>query len=264
MGGAQGLAPVAKTILHRPAVDLDRAVWAEARTPLNDAHRGIRRDDVCVLLLPQLGDQLVLLPDGRREVGPLSARADAGEHVVLGPVVRLGGADERLRGNAADVDAGAAEHARVDDGRGGAEVGGADGRGEAGRAATDDEQVEALAVPRALWSVGIHRTAADDPVLLGQRRGQGVRADRRLCDHAAAAFFPARRALEHAGDAPQRLVDAARAVVARHAGDFERPFLRLVISSLLTIVPAPGWRGSRACSPPRLAAPAPLWRARTR
>ena len=97
--------------------------------------------------LPERGDKLVFLGPQRRPVGQARVPRDAGEAGRgIGLVNGLDRADQRLRGHAADIDAGAADGAMTDEGDLRALVGGGDRGREPGGARADDSEI-IMAVP---------------------------------------------------------------------------------------------------------------------
>jgi hypothetical protein len=94
----------------------------------------------------ELGDDVVLLLQHGREVDLDAGELDAvGGGVVFGEDELLGGVEQGLAGNAADVEAGAAEGgAFLDEGDLEAELGGAEGADVAAGAGADDDEVEGI------------------------------------------------------------------------------------------------------------------------
>ncbi len=122
-----------------------------------------RRDDACraderidLVLLEQEGDavdiggnRVVLVLHHRHEIELRLAGDDAeGGEIMRGLGELFGGMQQRLRGNAADVEAGAAEGlALFDDGDLQAELRGADGADIAAGAGADDDEIVGHASP---------------------------------------------------------------------------------------------------------------------
>ena len=121
---------------HEPAV-------AEPRLRLAVVERGVVGEQLDVLLLAQRLDQIVLGRGERLPVGHARLAFETGKAPGRARrVQRLGRADHRLRGHAADVDAGAPDRAVSEERDGGALARGGDRRGEARGARPDDGEID--------------------------------------------------------------------------------------------------------------------------
>jgi hypothetical protein len=137
------IARFAGTRLHVDDVAV-RARLTEGAAPLRPGDLVLPEQELDALRV--LRDDVVLPLQHAREIEAHAVEVDA---VVLGVEARelvvLRGLEQRLRGNAADVDAGAAERLVHLDAHGGEpELGGADRRDVAARAAADHDDVGLL------------------------------------------------------------------------------------------------------------------------
>src|SRR4030095_2126645 len=129
-GEQQVLATDPQGVLAGAGRDLRRLAIDDAGPAADDMHAVFlqQRGDTC----REPGDDAVLPPHRLRELDARRLDADAKRRLqrVIGDLLELlGGVDQRLRRNAADVEAGAAEFVAFDERGGGCAAGGGGARG---------------------------------------------------------------------------------------------------------------------------------------
>lgn len=193
-------------------------------SPRPQRHARVRREHVPVLLLTQCGDERVLLGHDGGKVRRLRGGPHAVEWMVPGAMLNVRGPDQRLRGDAADVDASAAERPGFDERHAGAEIRGANRCGESSGPATEHDDVGYRASgdvrpARRRRGIGCRRsenrgavTCLLDSAEQRIRRSFGCRNLRALLWEAHCGPFDARQLRE-------RALDRDRAVVTGHPLD---------------------------------------------
>ena len=129
-----------------PLGDSDATLDQSRRTLLDICKVLIGGQQVDIFLVPHLLDQIGAAFHHGGPIHGMFTWRDTGES-GSGPATmhRIGGADHRLGGNAADIDAGATDRAVPDERHPLSGLSGGDGGGEAGRAGPNHDQVVAVA-----------------------------------------------------------------------------------------------------------------------